>query len=156
MNESQQNAINFNREVISGSKEINNFLSTSGQVAPVFHTHFIDMESGKNGIANLIAKILTENDAVFPRDIENTELRSIVIASAMLTSEIMEQVEEQFKCDSKRYPRSTIENYLSVFMFRTTGKHLSSVKVGKIQLTKTEDANRKCAKPRCKWYLIAE
>ena len=156
MNETQQNAINFNREVISGSKDINNFLSASGKVAPVFHTHFTDMESGKNGIANLIAKILIENDAVFPRDIENTELRSIAIASAMLTSEIMAQVEEQFKCGSNRYPQATIENYLSVFMFRQTGKHLSKVKVGKIQLTKTEDVSRKCPKPRCKWYLIAE
>ncbi len=148
MKNETQAAIAMNREVQSNCQDINNVLTTSGKVKAVFHTHFECMETGECGIADLISRILREREASFPANVEQTELRSIAIAGSMFTSEILAEVQSRFSAGSIRYPLQTVKAYLSVFM-RKQGK------VGKIQLSNSEDSQRECCKPRCKWYLIA-
>jgi desulfoferrodoxin (superoxide reductase-like protein) len=134
--------------VISGEQDINNTLTGSKAVGPVFHTHWIELETGKNGIENLIVKILTEAQATFSKGIESSEYRVIAISQSLFASDVIAEVQKRFSIGSIRYPYNTIHQYLSIFMFRKG-------KVGKIKLTNQEDQDRECCKPRTKWYLIA-
>ena len=140
-------AISMQSEILESEKDINNVLSTSKQVGPLFHTHYVNMTSGKNGIETLITEILTDCQAIFPQDIENTEFRKIAIAASLFASDIISEVQARFASGSIRYPYETIHQYLSIFMFRKG-------KVGKIKLTNNEDSDRTCCKPRTKWFLI--
>jgi hypothetical protein len=85
--------------------------------------------------------------AIYPADAPLTESRKEAIEGSMFTQDIINQVKLRFTAGSIRYPEKTIRAYLSVVMFKNGT-------VGKIQLKTTEDAARKCPKPRCKWYLI--
>ena len=147
MNKEAKTAVGMNREILSGSKDINNVLSTSSVVSPLFHTHYTNMETELHGISNLIAEILTEREAVFPLGIENGEFRKIAIAASLTAEEIIEAVQSRFASGSVRYPYTTVHQYLSVFMFRKG-------QIGKIKLTGAEDKPRSCCKPRCRWYLV--
>lgn len=155
---SEQNlAIEASAEVIASSKDINNFLSASNQVKAVFHTHYANMETGEYGISDLLAKILEENGAVFPKSAANrfkdeaetipNPFFPIAMAGSMFIDDIAKQVATHFTAGSIRYPLATIKTYLSVFMAK---KGL----VGKIQLKGDEDQGRKSAKPRAKYFLI--
>ena len=146
-NSAVKSAIALQRETLSGSMDINNVLTTSTQVHPLFQTHYTNMETAENGITALIKEILTANEAVFPKGIEETEFRPIALAASMFASEIIEQVQSRFSNGSMRYPYKTVHQYLSIFMTR-------SGKVGKIKLSNTEDKPRPCNKPRTKWYLV--
>jgi hypothetical protein len=149
----QKNAIALNREIVSGSQDINNVLTTSNVVSPLHHAHYVNMQSGNNGIDSLIAEILTENEAIFPANIDkNVEFRKIAISASMFTCEIVNEVQNRFTAGTKRYPKETIEAYLSVWMTRK--ESFCKFKVGKIKLTSKEDASRECNRPRFKWYLI--
>ena len=161
----QQNAIALQREVLGGSQDTNNVLTTSGQVGPEFHTHYTNMESGENGIANLIAKVLTENGSVFPLDIANGEFRKLAIAGSMFASEVFATTQAEFSAGSKRYPYETIAAYLSIFMSPDNKHKLAGLpRVGKINLTASEDFDRPSVlgkdgikrkiKPRRKWFLV--
>jgi len=154
----EKNAVNsaiaMQDTILEGEKDINNVLTTSKQVGPLFHTHYVNMTNGQNGIENLISEILTDRQAVFPKDIEETEYKKIAVAASLFAEEIIQEVQSRFASGSIRYPYNTIHLYLSVFMFRKG-------KVGKIKLKGIskfnaidEDPDRKCSKPRCKWYLI--
>ena len=143
----ENDAIAMQREVLENEKDINNFLSVSNKVGPLFHTHFIDMETGNNGIANLILLILAEKEATFKKGVELTEDRGTAINLSLFASEIIEEVKNRFSNTSKRYPYKTIHAYLSIMLFR-------SGKVGKIKLSNAEDKERDCRKPRTKWYVI--
>lgn len=142
----QANAIGMSREVLANSQDINNVLSTGNVTKAVFHTHFVSMENDLAGIADLIASILRENEAVFPLNVGATDLRPIAIAGSLFTSEVLAQVQARFTAGSKRYPLQTVKNYLSTYMAKAG-------KVGKIQLKGNEDTSRPCPKPRCKWFL---
>lgn len=149
-NKSEKNlAIAMSNDILDNSKGMNNTFKTSGIVPPVFHTHYVNMESGEYGIADLITKILTDNGSIFPKDCATTDLRNIAIAGAMFTDEILAKVESHFTAGSIRYPLATVKTYLSVFMARKS-------QVCKIQLTGKEDSNRPCCRPRCKWFLAME
>ena len=145
--ESSTLAINMQSEVISNEQDINNILTTSHNVPPIFHTHYVNMASQAHGIAALIKEILTDNNSTFPANVGSTEFRSIAISSSMFTDDIYNEVQKRFSAGSIRYPKSTIICSLSVFMFK---KGL----VGKIQLTGKEDVDRPCNRPRCKFFLI--
>jgi hypothetical protein len=154
-------AIAMAPEILQNSQDINGALTETGKVRAVFHTHFADVSNDIYGIEKLIADILTQAQAVFPRGIESTELRTIAVAASLFTQDIEDEVIRRFTAGSIRYPLQTIKNYLGAF-----GKG----KVIKIQLTNAEDSNRNseenkarriakgknpiCLKPRCKWYLI--
>ena len=140
-----KNAIAMSSEVLASSQDINGVLTQSHEVRAVYHTHFVDMQSGLCGIEDLITDILSQHNAIFPVGIENTPLRNIAIAGGMFTCEVFNCVESRFTAGSIRYPLKTITLYLSQFM---------KGKVGRIQLTGKEDINRPCNRPRCKWYLI--
>ena len=142
-----QNAIALQREILASSHDINNVLTTASNVAPVFHTHYANMESGKHGIATLISEILAEREAIFPAGVELTAFRKIAIAQAMFASEIIAEVQARFAAGSVRYPDSTVHCYLSTFMPKKGT-------IGKIKLTNAEDKPRKCDKPRVKFYLV--
>lgn len=142
------NAVEMGRELLSNAQDINNVL-TVADCSPTFQGHYFNLETEKHGIANLIAEILTEREAIFPKGIEDSELRKVAIGAAMFTREIANEVKARFTAGTTRYPLHTIEAYLSIFM-RNSGK------VGKIQLKGHEDKPRPCYKPRCKWYLIQD
>ncbi len=153
-NQAVASAVAMQREMLSAVQDGNNVLTT-GQVKSTFQGHAFNMESGKHGIANLIAEILTEREAIFAKGIETTELRPVAIAASMFTEEIIAEVQHRFSAGTTRYPYNTIHMYLSVFM-RDSGKHsLANLpRVRKIKLSNEEDKPRKSAKPRGKWYLI--
>jgi hypothetical protein len=134
----------------ANQKDINNVL-TVGNTRPVFMTHFANLETGEFGLADLIANILTERQAVFPMNIGQTALRNVAIKAGLFTEEIHAAVNAKFTAGSTRYPLQSIRNYLSTYMFK-------SGKVGKIQLQSSngvnEDPFRPCPKPRCKWFLV--
>ena len=147
----QKTALAMSREIVQGSQDINNVLSTSKVTRAVFHTHFVSMDNSLFGIADLITSILTDNGATFPKGIEKTALRGVALSASLTTEEVMHAVERRFTAGSIRYPLQTIKSYLSVFMSK--GKKAT---IGKIKMSNAEDANRSCCKPRCKWYVIAK
>jgi hypothetical protein len=145
-NQASKTAIRLCANVLENGKDANNVM-TVASVPPVFQTHVFNVSTGKHGIKNLIAEILTEREAIFPIGAENTELRPIVLAASMLASEIKDEVDRRFAAGSTRYPYATVHQYLSVFMVKEGT-------IGKVQLKNKEDANRHCNKPRTRYFLI--
>lgn len=131
-------------EILTTLADTNNLFAQIG-VPLAFRTHYVSTENGVNGIEQLIAKILTDANAVFTAGIETTEFRSLAIAQSLFVSEIIASVRNVFGSD--RYPDATIHQYLSVFMTKNKS-------VSKIKLTNVEDKNRSCCKPRTKFYLV--
>jgi hypothetical protein len=140
-------AIDMSSEVLANFQDMNNILTTSQIVRPVYQTHYVNMETGTIGIEKLLADILKENCSVFPAGVEKTELRQIAISGSMFTQEILDKVQERFTAGSCRYPVQTVLKYLG-------GEMKKHGTVGKIQLKGNEDLERDCNRPRCKWYLI--
>lgn len=138
----------LSRDIVEMSRDANNVFKSAGNVHKFVRTHYVDMETGVYGIERLIAKILSERSAVFPKGIENSEYRSVAIASAMFASDIIKVVQTTF--GEERYPYATVHTYLSNFMTKQTCQN----KVGKIHLSNAEDCDRKCCKPRVKYYLL--
>lgn len=144
-----KSAIAMQRELLGNAQDIGNVLTTAQNVAPIFMPHAFNMATGLHGVANLIAEILAEREAVFPSGIETTELRTVAIAAGMFASEIIAEVQARFAAGTKRYPSQTVHAYLSIFMHKQG-------RIGKIKLTSAEDKERKCCKPRIKWYLVQD
>ena len=133
-------------ELIANCQDINNTLATSG-VRAHFQTHYANAMLDVYGILALVKDILREAQAEFPRGIEATELRKIAVAASLFTQDILREVENRFAAGGFRYKIQAVKNVLSTY-----GKN----EIGKITLTNAEDKPRDCAKPRCKWYLIAK
>ena len=114
-------------------------------VNTLFRPSVVDLESGKHGIRWLIARILTEAQAVFPR--YAGEYRNVYVAYGLTTEQICSRVRAANGFD--KYPDKTIIQNLSVVMARSNQS-------ASIQLTGKEDADRNCKRPRRKWYLLAE
>lgn len=142
-------ALQMQDEVYQASKDINNVLTSAYIVRPIFHTHYVQMETGQFGIKDLVCRILKEREAIFPQNVGNTELRSAAIAASLFSDEVNAEVKERFTAGSCRYPEQTIRATLSVTLFKLG-------LVGKIQLTTHEDSDRpsNCKRPRCKYFLI--
>lgn len=139
-------AIAMSSETLEASQAINNTLTTTEQIRPVFMAHYANAKTNVIGIISLVKDILRDSQAEFPRNAHNTELRKIVVGGAMFTRDILAKVQERFTAGSTRYPLQTVKNVLSTY---------ASEDIAKIQLTNAEDQPRECCKPRCKWYLIA-
>lgn len=140
----------LSREIVSTSQDLNNVLTSAGNVHKFVMAHYVDTATGTYGIERLIASILTQNRSVFPNGIENSEFRKVAIASSMFVSEIIAIVQDTFGKD--RYPYATVHSYLSYFMTKEGCKN----KVARIKLTNAEDKDRPCNKPRTKFYLIEQ
>lgn len=154
-NDSVANIID-SAELLGNAQDINNVL-TVAKVQSIFQGHYFNLENDSHGIAFLIAEILKEREAVFPKGIETSELRQVAIATSMYASDIIEEVHNRFTAGSSRYPYETVHAYLSIFMNADNKKQLRSVpKIGQIKLTNNEDKPRPCFKPRCKYYLVQE
>ena len=138
----------LSRELIETSRDLNNVFNSAGNVHKCVRTHFVNVTDGTYGIESLVAQILKSNGAHFPQGIETTEFRNIAIASSMFTDDVIAKVREAFGAD--RYPDSVIASYLAFYMAKETSKN----RVGKVKLTKHEDATRTCPKPRTKYYLL--
>ena len=145
--ETQQGAIDMSSVVVENCMAINNTLAETKKVTGFYGTHYANAELDVCGIVALVQDILRENDAVFSRGIENTELRNIGIAASMFTSDIIAKVQERFASAGMRYKAQAVKNVLSTY-----GKD----SIAKIQLTNNEDKPRPCSKPRAKWYLIQQ
>jgi hypothetical protein len=145
--ETQQAAIELSVVVVENSMAINNTLAETKKVTGFYGTHYANAELDICGIVALVKDILRENEAVFSRGIENTELRAIGIAASMFTSDIVQAVNTRFASGGMRYKPQAVKNVLSTY-----GK----LEIAKIQLTNAEDKPRPCSKPRAKWYLIQQ
>jgi hypothetical protein len=144
-NETAAFAIGLSSETVEQSMAINNTLETTGKVKAAFGTHYANAELDVCGIVALVKDILRDNDAVFARNIEQTDLRGIAIAGSMFTAEIVSAVQIRFASAGMRYKPQAVKNVLSTY-----GKDF----IAKITLTNAEDKPRECSKPRAKWYLI--
>ena len=133
------------REIIAGAIDTNNLFATGGNVHNFVRNHYVDTANGIYGIESLIVSILKEREAVFPKNVGETDFRAVAIQAGMLTSEIVAAIRAKFGAD--RYPDQTIFSYLSIFMFKNG-------KVGKIKMTNAEDSDRECNRPRFKWFLV--
>lgn len=140
----------LSRQIVSTSRDVNNVLRSAGNVHNFVRMHYVDLVTGVYGIERLIAEILKDNSAVYPKGIENTEFRPVAIQTGMFATEIHAKVVEIF--GTERYPFATIQAYICTFMTRKN----SANHIGKIQLTNSEDCQRDCCKPRTKYYLIEE
>jgi hypothetical protein len=140
--------------VVCGAELQNNIRQAATELASVqagcnvnslFRPSAVDVETGKHGIRWLIARILTEAQAVFP--LYSGEFRNVYVGYGLTTSDIICKVRSINGFD--KYPDKTIADVLSVVMTR-------SQQVASIQLSNREDRNRDCKRPRRKWYLLAE
>ena len=160
--ETQQGAIDMSSVVVENCMAINNTLAETKKVTGFYGTHYANAELDVYGIVALVQDILRENDAVFSRGIENTELRNIGIAASMFTSDIIAKVQERFASAGLRYDEQAVKNVLSTYgrEGKTKTKNgkavVSTGHIAKIQLTNNEDKPRPCSKPRAKWYLIQQ
>jgi hypothetical protein len=149
-------AVSMQRELLETTHDINNVLTTSKKVAPIFGGHYFDMATGENGLQSLISQILREHNATVSKgmlqSLDNPELGNVIRASiiadnSMFTKDIIGEVESRFAAGTNRY--KYVHAYLSIVMTKNK-------KVGHIKLTNDEDAARKCNKPRYKWFLIEQ
>ena len=145
-NEAKALAISETQSVIETCQAINNTL-TVAEVRPHFQTHYANAKLDVYGIMDLIRDILRNAQAEFPRGIEATELRPIVVAASLFTMDILAEVQARFSAGSTRYKVQTVKNCLSTYGAKDGT-------IGKVQLSNSEDKPRDCAKPRCKWYLV--
>jgi hypothetical protein len=129
------------------SKDVNKVLTKSNIARPIFHTHYANLATGEFGIADLIAKILSENGSVFKAGVESTPSKVQAIAGSMFTQEIINRVQAIFTGGTCRYPPKSVKAYLSCV-------RIHKGRFGKIQLSGVEDQPRPCPKPRCKYYLV--
>jgi hypothetical protein len=123
----------------------NNSVLAGCNVHFLFRGSAVDLTTGKHGIRWLIARILTERQAVLP--VYAGAYRNVYLNVGVTTEEIISKVRAVNGFD--KYPDKTIADYLSVIMKRDG-------QVASIQLTNSEDCNRDCKRPRKKWYLLAE
>jgi hypothetical protein len=124
----------------------NNSVLAGCNVHFLFRGSAIDLQSGKHGIRWLIARILTEAQAEFPR-FNGQDNRSLYVQYGLTTDQIISQVRSVNGFD--KYPDKTIADYLSVIMTKDN-------QIASVQMSNREDRNRNCKRPRRKWYLIAE
>ena len=139
-------AVSLSAETLQASRDINVTLTACETVKPHVMTLYVNPALNLQGIADLIAYILTEREAIFPAGIELTELRAVVIAGSLFRSQIEREIQNAFTSGTTRYPLQTVKNFLGVY-----GKGI----IGKIQLSSAEDTGRPCKRPRCKYFLIA-
>jgi hypothetical protein len=143
-NEAKTFALSVSAETMQAVQAANNTLTVS-DVRSHFQGHYANAQERVYGILMLVADVLAKHDAEFPRNAHTGELRKIVAAGSMFTSEILAEVESRFAAGGMRYKVQAVKNVLSTYGVEF---------IAKIQLTKTEDMPRECDKPRCKWYLI--
>jgi len=137
-------------DILSSSRELNNTL-TAGGINPTFQAHYVNTKTGAAGLVRLIEEILREHGAAFKAGVEGTEFRSVAVARALFTHQIVEEVQRRFTDGSTRYPAQSVSNGLTTYNRNPkTGKRT----IGRIDLTKHEDAGRSCKMPRNKWYYI--
>ena len=154
-------AIAMSPEVLDSSKAINNTLTTTAIVRPVFMAHYADASNTVMGIMALVKDILRQGEAEFPRNAHETELRKIVIAASMFSSEILAKVQERFSAGTTRYPFQTVKNVLCSYGSNKVygsgprkGQPMGDGSISMIRLSSDEDQPRTCPKPRRKYYLI--
>lgn len=143
-NEAKSFAVAASAEVMKSTQTNNNTL-TIAEVRAHYQGHYANAHERVYGIMMLVADILFKGDAEFPRNSHTGELRNIVVAGSMFTSDILAAAEARWTAGGRRYKAQAIKNVLSTY---------GTEYIAKIQLSKTEDQPRDCDKPRCKWYLI--
>lgn len=79
--------------VLNIGRGFNQTLTETKQVRPEFMAHWVDINTGKHGIENLIAKVLKKHPGI-------------------PASRIIADVQGQFTDGTTRYPASTISQYL--------------------------------------------
>ena len=137
-------------DILSSSRELNNTL-TAGGINPTFQAHYVNTQTGAARLVRLIEEILREHGAAFTAGVEYTELRGVAVARSLYTHQIVEEVQRRFTDGTTRYPAQSVSNGLTTYNRNPkTGKR----SIGKIDLSKHEDAVRPCKMPRCKWYFI--
>ena len=108
-------AIELSKDTLSNMQDINGTL-TVGSISPVFQAHFADMRTGETGIADLICKILRDNESIFPAGSADSDLRPVAVAGSMFTSEILAQVQLLFTAGSTRYGEKSVKTYLFAWL----------------------------------------
>ncbi len=149
-------AIELSQDTLSNMQDINGTL-TVGSISAIFQAHFADMRTGEVGIADLICKILKDNESIFPAGSADSELRPVAISGSMFTCEILAKVQELFTAGSTRYGEKSVKAYLSAWLQgneKMSNRNAHPARIGKIQLKGIEDQPRPCNRPRCKWYLL--
>ena len=139
------------------AKDGNKVYTLAGNVSPYVMKHWVDMESGEQGIAALILKILREAGAEFPLNVGETTNRTLALKAGLTTDEIISQVVERFSQGSTRYSRGSIKTYLSQWLSKpriVKGQTVQPI-VASLEQSTFEDSNRgNSTKPRHLWFII--
>jgi len=123
----QNEAVAMQAETHSISQEVNTVYASSKMVPPVFHAHYVNMETQEHGREGLIKNCLRQKGECF-------------------TDTILEFCKEEFTKYGIRYNKHSIECCLSDLAKRGL--------IGKIKSSNADDYFRPCCRPRNKWYLI--
>jgi len=142
-NEAAAFAISLSAQTIESCKAINNTLETTSKVKAFFGAHYANAEIDSFGVMGIVCEVLTECEAVFARNIEETDLRNIAVAIAPTTDRIIELAKPKFAIAGLRYKPQAIKNILSTY---------GTKEIHRIKLTNSEMVHG--SKCRSKWYLI--
>ena len=146
-------AMAMTSDVIASEKEVNNTLTITGEVSPMYMTHYTSPLTGVLGIIHLVKDILRTNDAVFSKNAHKGELRQVVIFNSMTMQDILTEVQKIFTMGTKRYPIQTIKNVLSTYAAGDIQKITGTNDPGASD-DRYFDNPRPCAKPRARYYLV--
>jgi hypothetical protein len=113
------------------------------KINSLFRPSVVDCETGKHGIRWLIARILSENNAILPVYAGN--FRNVYLNIGMTTDSICAKVRQINGFD--KYPDKTIIHNLSEVMTK-------SGQVSSLKMTASEDVTRTSKRPRKLWYLV--
>jgi hypothetical protein len=130
------NRLNLHRTL----KNVNQIMTATQKIPPQFQAPYPE-----GGLRGLIEPILRTHGATWLGDIQLPADRAAAIEAAMYTEDILERARERFTAGSTRYPPHSLKACLGITM-------LNNGEVGRIQLSPSEDGQRRSARPRCKWY----
>lgn len=133
------------RDVLQTTKTLNRKLTATQQVSPSAQGTYVNLVTGGVGMRGLIRDILKAKGSVWLGGIQLPQDRADAISAAMYTEDILDQARIRFTGGTTRYPPHSLKACLGITM-------LERGEVGRIQLSPSEDGQRRSARPRCKWY----
>lgn len=148
------------------ARTMNHTYTVAENVSPYTMAHWIDTKTGEQGIADLIARILRENGAVFPACIGDTSpsekspyttTKAMALKASMTAREIIAEVQARFTAGTKRHSPASVYTYLCQWLSKphsVKGKVIAPI-IGKLYQSTSEDSERHCNKPQIVWFLIA-
>jgi hypothetical protein len=114
-------ARSLGKQLQAVARMMNHTYTVAENVSPYTMAHWVDTQTGEQGIANLIARILREAGAVFPACVGDTSpsekspyttTKAMALKASMTAREIIAEVQARFSAGTKRHSPASIHTYL--------------------------------------------